>query len=158
MIETSKTNRREWLASVLMGAGLVLSYGFLAVQGLFFLLPSGGGVKMRSLFAGRIDRYEIGSIRKFLDLEGNEILVRRTESEFAAFSSKCPHLGCRVRWEEKENRFFCPCHNGVFDSNGTAISGPPADGGQNLARVPLKVNETTGVVYIQVKNARRRNA
>lgn len=158
MIETQKTNRRDWLASALMGLGLVASYGFLALQGLLFLLPRQEGVKRRSLFAGRIDQYEIGAIRKFLDLEGNEILVRRTQSDFVAYSSTCPHLGCRVRWEEAENRFFCPCHNGVFDPDGTAVSGPPADGGQNLIQIPLSVNEETGVVYIQVKDTQRRRA
>ena len=46
---------------------------------------------------------------------------------FEAYSSTCPHLGCRVHWESEEGNFFCPCHRGVFDERGVGVSGPPAD-------------------------------
>jgi hypothetical protein len=37
---TGRITRREGLALVLMGVGLALSYGALALQGLAFLLPT----------------------------------------------------------------------------------------------------------------------
>jgi quinol---cytochrome c reductase iron-sulfur subunit, bacillus type len=40
-------------------------------------------------------------------------------------SSVCPHLGCAVRWIEKQDRFICPCHGGTFTNTGVHISGPP---------------------------------
>jgi menaquinol-cytochrome c reductase iron-sulfur subunit len=40
-------------------------------------------------------------------------------------SSVCPHLGCAVRWIEKQDRFICPCHGGTFTNRGKHISGPP---------------------------------
>lgn len=40
-------------------------------------------------------------------------------------SSVCPHLGCAVRWIDKQDRFICPCHGGTFTSKGVHISGPP---------------------------------
>ena len=46
------------------------------------------------------------------------------ESRFTVFSSTCTHLGCGVRWEEEGKRFLCPCHGGVFDSEGNPVSGP----------------------------------
>nr|MBC8425653.1 Rieske 2Fe-2S domain-containing protein [bacterium] len=61
------------------------------------------------------------------------------------------HLGCQVYWEEDNNRFFCPCHSGVFDPQGIAIAGPPADAGQRLAEVPLKVDQVAGVLYLEVQ-------
>jgi Rieske Fe-S protein len=30
-----------------------------------------------------------------------------------------------VRWIPDTQRFFCPCHNGVFDKTGSVVSGPP---------------------------------
>ena len=45
--------------------------------------------------------------------------------DFIAMSNICTHLGCRVRWIDEQQRFFCPCHNGVFDKDGKVISGPP---------------------------------
>ena len=45
--------------------------------------------------------------------------------DFVALSNICTHLGCRVRWVADQERFFCPCHNGVYDKNGNVVSGPP---------------------------------
>jgi len=155
-MQAQKKNRREWMASVAMAVGLVVSYGVLAFQGFLFLLPRRTAPRTRNLFAGRINQFEIGGVDKFLDLEGNEILIRRkSDAEFQAFSSTCPHLGCKVRWEEDEKYYLCPCHMGIFDADGTAISGPPADAGQRLAPVPLVVDGDAGVVYVQVRDSER---
>jgi Rieske Fe-S protein len=45
--------------------------------------------------------------------------------DFIVMSNVCTHLGCRVRWIEDQQQFFCPCHNGVFDKTGNVVSGPP---------------------------------
>lgn len=45
--------------------------------------------------------------------------------DYTAFSNICTHLGCRVRWIEDQEQFFCPCHNGVFAKDGTVLEGPP---------------------------------
>ena len=37
----------------------------------------------------------------------------RTKDGVIAFSARCTHLGCKVRF--KEDAFHCPCHQGVFD-------------------------------------------
>ena len=120
MAETG--TRRDWLSRVLMGLGLLLSYGTLAAQGLMFILPRRLKPKTRRLFAGQIDQYELNSVQRFFDLQGNEILVKRSPSGFEAFSSTCPHLGCRVHWVPEQQVFFCPCHRGVFNADGVPIS------------------------------------
>jgi Rieske Fe-S protein len=143
----------------LVGVGLAASYGVLAFQGFLFLLPRRGQPKTRRIFAGRVDQFEMGGIMAFSDLEGNEILVRRkSEGDFQAFSSTCPHLGCKVHWQEEEQRYFCPCHRGVFDPDGEPVSGPPADGKQRLSSIPLEVDEAAGVLYLQVKDPGRRSS
>lgn len=150
------SSRREWLIRTIMVAGLALSYGAFAIEGLLFLLPRRVRPRTRKLFAGQTDQYQIGKVQSFLDLEGNKILVKRNESGMEAFSSTCPHLGCHVHWEEDKQRFFCPCHNGVFNPDGVAIAGPPAAAGQSLSRVPLEVDDKSGVVYLEVKDVRRK--
>lgn len=52
-------------------------------------------------------------------------VVTENGRDFVAISNICTHLGCRVRWITKEEQFFCPCHNGVFDKQGNVVSGPP---------------------------------
>lgn len=73
-------------------------------------------------------------------------IARQSGSRVVALSSTCPHLGCMVNWEPQNNRFFCPCHNGVFDPSGRATAGPPADAGQSLLEYPIEERE--GLLYI----------
>jgi len=42
-----------------------------------------------------------------------------------AFSTICPHLGCFVDYREKENDFYCPCHNSKFELTGKALNATP---------------------------------
>lgn len=44
---------------------------------------------------------------------------------YIAMSNVCTHLGCLIRWIAEQDKFFCPCHNGVFDKQGNVVSGPP---------------------------------
>lgn len=45
---------------------------------------------------------------------------------FVAYSRKCTHLSCGVRYEPDKSRLHCPCHEGVFDpATGNPTSGPP---------------------------------
>jgi len=122
---------------------------------LAFLLPRRSGRPTRKLFVGPVDRFQVGAVTSIRDLEGNEVLVKRGPSGFQAFSSVCPHLGCRVRWEEDEQQFFCPCHRGFFNADGVATAGPPADANQRLAAAPLTVDEENGVVYLEVADPGR---
>jgi menaquinol-cytochrome c reductase iron-sulfur subunit len=43
---------------------------------------------------------------------------------YTVFSSACTHLGCGVRWDRARNQFLCPCHGGVYDSDGRPVAGP----------------------------------
>lgn len=52
-------------------------------------------------------------------------LRRNKGNDFMAFSVNCTHLGCPVRWENGAHLFMCPCHGGVYYSDGTVAAGPP---------------------------------
>ncbi len=58
------------------------------------------------------------------------------DSEFMAFSVNCRHLGCPVRWLEDAALFMCPCHGGVYYSDGSVAGGPPPEA---LARYQVRV-------------------
>src|SRR6202051_1900061 len=54
---------------------------------------------------------------------------RRIEGEqFQVFAINCAHLGCPVRWFQQSGLFMCPCHGGVYYSDGSRASGPPERG------------------------------
>jgi Rieske Fe-S protein len=55
--------------------------------------------------------------------------VRCVDGEkFQVFAINCAHLGCPVRWFPQSGLFMCPCHGGVYYSDGSRASGPPERG------------------------------
>ena len=70
-------------------------------------------------------------------------VVTEDGRNFVALSNICTHLGCRVRWVSDQGKFFCPCHNGVFDKDGNVVSGPPP---RPLDRYDVKVED--GQIFI----------
>jgi len=63
--------------------------------------------------------------------------VRREQGNaFTVFAINCAHLGCPVRWFEQSQLFMCPCHGGVYYSNGDRAAGPPERG---LFKYPTRV-------------------
>jgi menaquinol-cytochrome c reductase iron-sulfur subunit len=63
---------------------------------------------------------------------------------YVALSIICTHLGCRVRWVPEQGKFFCPCHDGVFDKHGAVLAGPPP---RPLDRFQTKIEN--GTVFIK---------
>jgi nitrite reductase/ring-hydroxylating ferredoxin subunit len=47
---------------------------------------------------------------------------------YQVFAINCAHLGCPVRWFPQSGLFMCPCHGGVYYSDGSRASGPPERG------------------------------
>lgn len=148
-------HRRDFLSKIFIIFGVVVAYGALLFEGLFFVLPKKRKAEKIKIYGGRLSEYKLGTVKSFYDLEGNEILIMRDETGLSAFSSVCPHLGCKVHWEGDKNEFFCPCHKGIFNSNGVAISGPPADAGQSLRKVSVEVDQNSHIVYIEVNKPGR---
>ena len=64
--------------------------------------------------------------------------------KFQVFAINCAHLGCPVRWFPQSGLFMCPCHGGVYYSDGSRASGPPERG---LFEYAYKVEE--GKLLIQ---------
>jgi menaquinol-cytochrome c reductase iron-sulfur subunit len=72
------------------------------------------------------------------------VFLRRTAEGVVAFDPSCTHLGCRVRFQESKQRYFCPCHGGVFDADGKVVSGPPP---RPLETHPVKVDK--GRIWVE---------
>jgi Rieske Fe-S protein len=53
---------------------------------------------------------------------------REAGNTFTVFAVNCAHLGCPVRWFPQSELFMCPCHGGVYYSNGDRAAGPPERG------------------------------
>ena len=150
-----RVERRGFLksaASLVMTGGLVLGYGTCGVIAARFLYPAEGR-KTRWQFVAQASRLQPGDALTYRTPTGETVTIARhgsgdSAADFVALSSTCPHLGCQVHWEGHQSRFFCPCHNGVFDPSGAPLEGPPAEAGQRLPEYPLKVED--GLLLIDV--------
>ncbi len=77
----------------------------------------------RFIDAGRIEAFNPGDVKAVP--EGMFYLARLEDSSFIALSRTCTHLGCALSWDDKENKFICPCHGSTYDQNGVVLT-PPA--------------------------------
>lgn len=67
------------------------------------------------------------------------VLTQPAEGEIKAFTSICPHQGCKVS-EVSNNEIFCPCHASKFSAiDGSVIQGPAVEG---LAAAAVAVDGT----------------
>ncbi len=53
------------------------------------------------------------------------LLKKTGRNELIAFVGVCTHLDCNVTYLPDQKKFFCACHDGWYDENGTNIGGPP---------------------------------
>src|SRR5688500_7879407 len=54
----------------------------------------------------------------FFDYKGDKIVViRRSETEFAAYSAICTHQGGFLNYNEKNQELVCPLHNSRFGTD-----------------------------------------
>ncbi len=55
----------------------------------------------------------------------HEAYIYLDGDEVVALSTTCTHLGCTVTYEEDDSRYHCPCHGGLFETDGQNVSGTP---------------------------------
>lgn len=77
-------------------------------------------------------------------------VYRDDNGEIVALSPVCKHLGCNVDWNtnpKEPNRFFCPCHNGLYEKDGTNVPGTPPRG--PLDRYDYEIKD--GILYLSMR-------
>jgi Rieske Fe-S protein len=63
---------------------------------------------------------------RIVPFAGKAVLLFRTAAgELKAFGGTCTHLACTVQYRPERSDIWCACHDGVYDANGTVVSGPP---------------------------------
>ena len=154
--QPEEEERRSFLSKIAMFLGLAGGYGTFAAMAGRYLYPA-NGVKKSWMFVAALNSFPKETSMLFQAPDSRTITITRLKeeskvSDFIALSSVCPHLGCQVHWESANNRFFCPCHNGVFNAEGKATAGPPAEAGQSLSH--FKLNIENDLLFIELEDTR----
>lgn len=71
-------------------------------------------------------------------------VYRKTDSETIVFSNVCTHLACRVKWEDENRVYHCPCHDARFGSEGEIIEGPQ---NRPMDRYEHKIEDGTLMIH-----------
>ena len=117
-------SRRDFLDWVIRG-GLLTTLAGMIFPALSYLWPvMRRGPSMGMVEVGRADEIPVWGSKKVV-AAGGALFVVRTPKEYKAFSAICTHLGCIVSWDDQKKQIVCPCHAGVFDTDGKVIAGPP---------------------------------
>ena len=119
-------SRRDLLDLSLLTTGLLTAGALFAPLFSYLATPSeeltpGGDVfltKAESIPPGRSKTVLVGS--------EDWLVIRTDEKRYHALSATCTHSDvCQVQWEAQRRQVVCPCHRGIFDLNGSVLSGPP---------------------------------
>ncbi|MGL5379702.1 FAD-dependent oxidoreductase [Clostridium sp.] len=70
---------------------------------------------------GGIIEYKGEKVGVYKDNNGKAFIV----------TTKCPHLGCELKWNADELSWDCPCHGSRFDYKGNWLDGPATRGLKN---------------------------
>ena len=142
--------RRRFLSRLSIG----LSVAVAAVMGVpvvgFLLSPLTRRTPRVWRPVGRVDAFKIGETVNVAFEDASPLpwagvtartaawLRRDDQSHFTAYSVHCTHLGCPVRWVADAELFLCPCHGGVYYTDGAVAGGPPP---RPLFRYPTRIQE-----------------
>lgn len=99
--------------------------------------------------AGRVADLKPGEVKAFP--AGQFYLSCLDDGSFIALSRTCTHLGCSVPWDEKQQKFICPCHGSTFDQAGRVLT-PPAL--RPLDYFPVRIEN--GLLRVDITNQIKR--
>jgi menaquinol-cytochrome c reductase iron-sulfur subunit len=136
---------------VMIGAIGAVIGAIAAIPGLRFLatpltkeMVTGGEEPLRvasadQVEAGRPLRVNIVGERRDAWLRNDSVklgacwLTRSATGQVRAYSTVCPHLGCGIDFNDKSDKFECPCHGSFFDkTDGRCVEGPSPRGMDEL--------------------------
>lgn len=134
----NKLDRRDFVKVVTVTLGSIMG-AVIAIPAVGYLLSPATSIKKKEswISLGPLENYPILQPILFTFVQttvnGWEktsnsygvYVVRYDETTQKVFSNKCTHLSCRVTWQDGQQEFFCPCHDGIFSIEGQVVSGPP---------------------------------
>ena len=135
--EPAPDSRRRWL-SYLLGGSLGATLISFLYPILRFVVPPRTSEPSLSEVDLELKPSDIPpNSGRIVPFAGKAVLLFRTAAgELKAFGGTCTHLACTVQYRPARSDIWCACHDGVYDANGTTISGPPP---RPLTRIEVNV-------------------
>ena len=122
---TGSTTRRgilTWFLGTSLGA-MCVSILYPAIR--YISPPDVPEAQTSRVVAARVGELKPNEGRVFRFGDSPALLVHLEDGSYRAFSAVCTHLNCTVQYRGDLKEIWCACHNGLYDLNGTNVSGPP---------------------------------
>jgi Rieske Fe-S protein len=119
-------SRRRWL-TYLLGTSIGASFVSFLYPVLRYIVPPVSSEPSLSEIELDVKASDIlPNSGRIVPFSGKPVILFRTVAgELKALTATCTHLACTVQYRGDRSDIWCACHNGVYDANGTNISGPP---------------------------------
>jgi menaquinol-cytochrome c reductase iron-sulfur subunit len=154
-----RVSRRQFLNYTLTGVGGFMAAGMLMPMVRFAIDPvlkTGTGQDMVAV----CDESELTNEPQSFNFKIEQVdawyeseeprtawIYKDGSGNIVALSPVCKHLGCTVNWNSdpaNPNKFFCPCHYGLYDKDGKNVPNTPP-----LAPLDVYEHEVKdGTVYL----------
>jgi len=109
-------------------------------------LPANGDPLLVTLVGDRVDAWNV-----FARQPVGKVYLRRIEQNVIAFNNICPHLGCKVIYEETTSQYLCPCHGARFKQDGDREN---TISPRKMDALETQVDDN-GLVWVKYENFRR---
>ncbi|WP_110112956.1 ubiquinol-cytochrome c reductase iron-sulfur subunit [Bacillus sp. CGMCC 1.16541] len=135
-----RVSRRQFLNYTLTGVGGFMAAGMLMPMVRFAVDPVlRKGTDQELVAVAQVDEiteeptrvnFKIQQVDAWYESEEPKTawVYKNEKGDIVALSPVCKHLGCTVNWAGDKNhptRFFCPCHDGLYEKDGTNVPGTP---------------------------------
>lgn len=160
-----RVSRRQFLTYTLTGVGGFMAAGMLSPMVRMALDPAleaTGDTDFISIGIGedeltdepqRVDFSVEVEDAWYTSEQSQSAWVYKNGEEILALSPICTHLGCTVNWDANEDypeQYFCPCHHGRFERDGTNVPGTPPTRPLDMYEVEVR----DGMIYLGQINQR----
>ena len=141
-----KQSRREFLTGLGIVGAVIIAIGMFFKNILAFLFPIRKEKTYHKYLVARTGEIPVGKAKE-ITISQKPVFVVNLGNGYKVLSGVCTHLGCIVRWEEQKSRFYCPCHQGIFNKTGEVTGGPPP---RSLDEYEVEVDNK--LVFIKVED------
>jgi menaquinol-cytochrome c reductase iron-sulfur subunit len=156
------TTRRSFYSAVIAGLGALMTAALAAPAAAYLFLKPRSQKQSDFVPAADLSQLAVGKPEevvfhrtrvdgwRVLNEKSTAWVVRKDDQNVVAFTPQCTHLACAYHWEEKDSKFFCPCHNSVFAIDGKVVSGPAP---RPLDRYVTKVDQGKVLISSEIQQA-----
>ncbi len=92
---------------------------------------------------GKPSEYGVGVDTRLM--KERQVWVVRNERGIYILVGICRHLGCTPNWFPDQQRFRCPCHGSIYDSEGNVRGGPAP---RTLWRAGISLDTVDGQMMV----------